>query len=88
VSYCFQLCALALNLFVPCVFWLDEHAAYHEGFARNINLLMQALMFLLASLYSLRTASQVGGRQRSRYRAIGSLGRRWLRPCLCRWRIP
>lgn len=74
MSYCFQLCALALNLFAPCVFWLDEHAAYHEGFARNINLLMQVLMFLLASLYSLRTASQVGGRQRSRYRASGFFG--------------
>lgn len=61
-----MVCFIAVNLFVPIVFWFDEAGMYHAGPIRHIMLLIQVNMFLLSSAYVLSNTKQEGEAERRR----------------------
>ena len=68
------LATTVLNFFTPILFWIDEDATYHASDARYALLAIQILLFLLASLYTLRAMVQVQGPLRKRYRTVCLFG--------------
>ncbi len=67
----FQLIILIINLFIPVAFWFDEDGSYCYGPARNINLILQIIMFLIVYVYMLYMARKSTGKARRRHRATG-----------------
>lgn len=69
-----EIAAIAANIFLPVLFWLDGDGAYHAGPARHASFAVQALLFLLISLNILYVASVSEGATRRHYLAIGLFG--------------
>ncbi len=69
-----ELVFVAVNFFRPVLFWFDENGVYQAGFARYVTLLIQILMFLVTSIYTLTVASKAKGRVRRRHMTIGFFG--------------
>ncbi len=63
-----------LNCFMPILFWFDEAGGYHACEGRYMLLLFQVMLYLLASLYTLRLMGRTKGALRKRYRTIGFFG--------------
>lgn len=70
----FEIVVLVVNFFQPVLFWFDASGTYHAGVARYLTLGIQALMFLLASAYTLRAAASTEGALAQRYLTIGLFG--------------
>ena len=65
---------VALNLFVPALFWFDAGGAYHAGVVRYVVRLFLILLFLLLSGYTFYSMMRVEGAQGRRYRTIALFG--------------
>lgn len=70
----FELAVLAINFFHPILFWLDEAGDYHAGVVRYFTLIVQIVMFLLTSGYTLLTVTKTTGAVRRRYLTISLFG--------------
>ena len=65
-----QTLGLILNFFYPIVFWFDSEGVYHAASVRLLNLLVQFLLFLSVSIYTMFYTSSVQGTIRKRCRTI------------------
>lgn len=63
-----------INVFKPILFWFDMNGVYQAGVARYVTLLIQILLFLVTSIYTLSIASKSEGRVRLRHLTIGFFG--------------
>ena len=70
----FQLIVLIVNCFTPIAFWFDDDTIYHTGIGRELNLILQALMFFVISCRMLFLAIRAKGEMKHRLRAIGLFG--------------
>ena len=68
--FAFEIIVVIVNFLYPVLFWFDETGAYHAGVARYVTLGIQILMFLLTSVYTLRTAVRSEGTVRRRHMTI------------------
>lgn len=68
--FSFELMILTVNLFVPIVFSFSEDKEYIPLPARHIGLILQMILFLVTSVYSLVRAVHSDGLSRSHYRTI------------------
>ena len=66
-----QIIVLIVNLFVPIAFKFSEDNTYIALPARNIMLLMQMVMFCLATVFALSVALKAEGVRRCHYRTVG-----------------
>lgn len=74
IFVCFEVAVVCLNFFQPILFWFDGSGAYHAEVARYITLVVQILLFLLTSVYTLRVTSRTQGTTRRRNFTIGLFG--------------
>ncbi len=74
IFVCFEVAVVCLNFFQPVLFWFDGSGAYHAEVARYITLVVQILLFLLTSVYTLRVTSRTQGTTRRRNFTIGLFG--------------
>ncbi len=65
---------LVINIFRPVLFWFDGGGTYHTALARDVMLIVQIVMFVLTSMYTLYFAMRSGDAARDRYTAIGAFG--------------
>ncbi|MBQ2476177.1 MAG: hypothetical protein II515_02780, partial [Desulfovibrio sp.] len=65
---------VAVNVFDPILFWLDEACVYHVGPARTATLAVQIGLFALTFVYAVGTALNSMGVVRRRYMTIGLSG--------------
>ncbi len=79
---------LVLNCFIPILFWFDNDGTYHANVARYALLLIQILLFLLASLYALRAMTQAKGALRKRYRTVCLFGLTMALSLSIQWNYP
>ena len=70
----FEVCVVVINFFHPILFWFDEAGQYHAGSARYITLVIQVLLFILTSVYTLYHSSRAAGAVRRRHLTIGLFG--------------
>lgn len=61
---------IALNLFVPVMFWVDGECVYHALPARHVLLCVQIFILLLTVLHALGTARHSDGKGKGRYRTV------------------
>ncbi|MBR1638006.1 MAG: GGDEF domain-containing protein [Treponema sp.] len=66
-----QITVLIVNFFIPIAFWFDEEGIYHTGFARNLNLIFQILMFTTVNTYMFFITKKTEGNIKRRHGAIG-----------------
>ncbi len=66
----FEIIVLLLNLFIPIVFTFGEDKEYVPLPARYIGLILQMLLFLVTSVYSMIMAVRSDGMSKSHYRTI------------------
>jgi len=71
---CFEVIIVTINPFKPILFSFDSDGKYHAGLARYITLIIQIILFLLTSLYTLINASKTRGTDRRRHLTIGLFG--------------
>ena len=71
---CLEAVAVAVNCFYPIMFWFDENGGYHAGNARHITLVIQIVLFLLTSIYTLYVSSKSAGKVRRRHMTICLFG--------------
>ncbi len=62
---------LVVNLFYPIIFYFNENGEYVPGPARHITLVLQFVMYLLTSIYTLYMASKSREEDKIRYMAVG-----------------
>ena len=74
IFFVLELLFIAVNFFVPVLFWFDENGVYHAGIARYVTLGIQIFMFLVTAVYTLFVAAGSKGRGRLRYLTIGFFG--------------
>ena len=74
IFFVLELIFIAVNFFVPVLFWFDENGVYQAGFARYVTLGIQVFMFLMTAVYTLYVASKSDGRVRLRHLTIGFFG--------------
>ena len=74
VFFALEFVAIAVNLFLPVLFWFDDDGGYHAGSARYALFILQILMFLGLSLHILHVAYDSTGATRRHYLAIGLFG--------------
>jgi len=74
IIFAFQLIALAVNIFHPILFSVDEAGGYHALPARYATLFAQVLMFLLTSVYTLSPVNKAEGRIKRRNQVVGLFG--------------
>ena len=74
IIFAFQLLAIIVNFNYPILFSVDEAGGYHSHSARYATLLVQILMFLLTSIYTLSVTKKAEGREKRRYRIVGLFG--------------
>ncbi len=74
VFFALEFIAIAVNLFLPVLFWFDDDGVYHAGSARYALFILQILMFLGLSLHILHVAYDSAGATRRHYLAIGLFG--------------
>ncbi len=72
--FIFELICVAVNLFQPVLFWFDKNKEYQAGVARYITLLLQIILFLGTTIYTLAVAFKAKGRVRLRHMTIGFFG--------------
>ena len=72
--FAFELVVVAVNFFIPILFWFDGSGAYHAGPARYVTLVIQILLFLVTAVYTLYVSSRAHGRVRLRHMTIGLFG--------------
>ncbi len=65
---------LIINLFTPVMFWFDESGVYHAGNLRYAILLIQILLFILASVYLMATLPKTEPKDRKHHIAIAISG--------------
>ena len=70
----FEIIAVFVNFFRPVLFWFDAEGGYHAGLARYVTLVIQILLFLLTSIYTLWITSKTEGKTRRRHFTIGVFG--------------
>ena len=70
----FQLIVLIVNCFTPIAFWFDDNTIYHTEIARELNLVVQALMFAIISIRMLFLTVKAKDETKHRHRAIGLFG--------------
>ena len=70
----FELVVIIINFFLPVLFWFDEVGGYHAGVARYITLVIQIILFLLTSVYTLSVSAKAEGKIKLRHRTIGLFG--------------
>ena len=70
----FELVVIIINFFQPVLFWFDEIGGYHAGVARYITLVIQIILFLLTSVYTLSVSAKAEGKIKLRHRTIGLFG--------------
>ena len=71
---CAEAVVVAVNCFYPIMFWFDESGGYHAGNARHITLVIQIVLFLLTSIYTLYVSSKSAGKVRRRHMTICLFG--------------
>jgi diguanylate cyclase (GGDEF)-like protein len=69
--FTFQLVTLIINFFTPIVFEFMENDEYKTGPVRNISLVLQMILFIIASIYTLSVSARVKGETRAHHRTIG-----------------
>lgn len=72
--FTFELVLLAVNLFVPVVFYFREDKEYMPLPARHVGLILQMILFLVTSVYSMVKAFRSEGLRSSHYRTISISG--------------
>ncbi|SEL02248.1 diguanylate cyclase (GGDEF) domain-containing protein [Ruminococcus sp. YRD2003] len=72
--FLFEFIVLAVNLFFPIVFTFGKGSEYMPLPARYIGLLLQMILFLVTSVYSMIMAVRSKGISRSHYRTISISG--------------
>lgn len=71
----YEFIVLIINFFYPILFWMDMDSGYHTSIFRHITLLLQVVMFLLTSVFTLAAAREKAGEAISkRHRTIGLFG--------------
>ena len=70
----FQVTTLILNLFFPLVFSFDAAGEYHTGKLRYASLVLQILLFIITSIYTLVISSKTKGKEQAHNRIIGLSG--------------
>lgn len=68
------LAIVILNCFAPLLFWIDTDGSYHASVARYALLLVQILLFLLSSIYALRSMKGAPDALRKRFRTVCLFG--------------
>ena len=68
------LAIVILNCFAPLLFWIDTDASYHASVGRYALLLVQILLFLLSSIYALRSMKGAPDALRKRFRTVCLFG--------------
>ena len=69
-----QISTLGANLFVPILFSIDQAGEYHPGIIRYLLFLLQILILLFVSFYSLIVSIKAKGSIKRRHRTIGLFG--------------
>ena len=70
----FEMLALMLNFYRPFFFWFDEDGTYNAGPIRYVALLIQIVMFMLATIQTVFVTTRTEGVQRRRHMAICLFG--------------
>ena len=70
----FEIIALIINFFTPIVFGFGDNNEYQPGITRFITLVLQMILFLTTSIYTLFIATKVHGEARAHHRTIGFSG--------------
>ena len=65
---------IVINFFYPVFFWFDDQGDYHTAFMRHAALVVQIVMFLATSIYTLYMTSKTQGDIRQRHLTIGLFG--------------
>ena len=66
----FSFIAIALNFFIPVLFWFDSGGIYHQGKGKAVTLMSQIILFSATALYMMIATTRTKGAQKRRYRAI------------------
>ena len=74
IIFSFEITVLIVNTFVPIVFTFKENKEYVPLPARYIGLLLQMILFLVTSVYSMIMAVRSEGMKKSHYRTISVSG--------------
>ena len=74
IIFLFEIIALIINFFVPIVFGFGDNNEYQPGITRFITLILQMVLFLTTSVYSLIIASHANREVRAHHRTIGFSG--------------
>jgi len=69
-----QLLCLIINPFIPVVFGFSETKEYMPGETRYISLILQMVLFIFTSIYTLVVASKSTGRHKAQNQTIGVSG--------------
>ncbi|MBQ7565474.1 MAG: diguanylate cyclase [Lachnospiraceae bacterium] len=72
--YTFVILGLIVNFFYPVIFTMSEDTVYEARFGRFIVFILQFLLFLLISIYSLVISQRSEGRDKIHYLAVGVAG--------------
>ena len=72
--FIFQVATVGANLFVPIVFSVDEAGGYHPGVVRYALFILQIIILLNASIYSLIISVKSNGSKKRRHLTIGLFG--------------
>ena len=72
--FIFQISTVGSNIFVPIVFSVDEAGGYHPGLVRYALFILQIVILLNASIYSLIISIKSDGSKKRRHLTIGLFG--------------
>lgn len=72
--FTFEIIALIVNFFAPVVFSFAGDTDYYPGITRLLTLLLQMVLFIATSIYTLIVAARVHGESRAHHRTIGYSG--------------
>ena len=70
IIFLFQIIALIINFFVPIVFGFGDNKEYQPGITRFVTLVLQMILFLTTSIYTLIIASSTKGEARAHHRLL------------------
>ena len=71
---CFEVVVVIINFFRPVLFWVDDQCNYYAGPARYVTLVVQILLFILTSAYTLRITSTTKESVKNRHLTVGLFG--------------
>lgn len=72
--FSFQLVTLIINFFTPIFFEFLEDDEYKTGPVRYLSLVLQMILFIVVSIYTLSVTARVKGEARAHHRTIGFSG--------------